>query len=130
MKKKTYKLCYLEGNKAIFTDNFEHQSGDDWNDRPYEDNAEYPNDYYTEDGMDYPIELKTLFFETSKYGHDWMEKQPRDIGSFSVDEINRGAVAWLSTEKYSILGGTTLEDFINTIESNGGIIYEPKRKNK
>ena len=130
MKKKTYKLCYLEGNKAIFTDNFEHQSGDDWNDRPYEDNAEYPNDYYTEDGMDYPIELKTLFFETSEYGHDWMEKQPRDIGSFSVDEINRGAVAWLSTEKYSILGGTTLEDFINTIESNGGIIYEPKRKNK
>lgn len=130
MKKKTYKLCYLEGNKAIFTDNFEHQSGDDWNDRPYEDNAEYPNDHYTEDGMDYPIELKTLFFETSEYGHDWMEKQPRDIGSFSVDEINRGAVAWLSTEKYSILGGTTLEDFINTIESNGGIIYEPKRKNK
>lgn len=28
MKKKTYKLCYLEGNKAIFTDNFEHQYND------------------------------------------------------------------------------------------------------
>ncbi len=25
-----YKLCYVEGNKAWFTNNFEKQWGDDW----------------------------------------------------------------------------------------------------
>ena len=43
-----YKLCYVEGNKAWFTNNFEKQWGDDWNDSPYECNAGYPYDSWSE----------------------------------------------------------------------------------
>lgn len=45
---KEFKLCYVEGNKAWFTDNFENQWGDDWDDKPYEDNAGYPYDNWSE----------------------------------------------------------------------------------
>ena len=43
-----YKLCYVEGQKAYFTSNFEKQWGDDWNDRPYECNAGEPYDDWSE----------------------------------------------------------------------------------
>ena len=43
-----YKLCYVDGNKAWFTNNFEKQWGDDWNDRPYEHNAGLPYDHWSE----------------------------------------------------------------------------------
>lgn len=39
---KEYKLCYVEDNFAYFTNDFENQWGDDWNDRPYEHNAGEP----------------------------------------------------------------------------------------
>ena len=32
-------LCYVEDQSACFTDNFEGQWGDDWNDAPYEHKA-------------------------------------------------------------------------------------------
>lgn len=47
--KKEYKLCYVDGQKAWFTDNFEKQWGDDWNDKPYECNAEEPYDHWYEE---------------------------------------------------------------------------------
>ena len=52
MSEQDYKLCYIDGNKAYFTDNFKRQRGDDWNDAPYEHNAEPPYDHYYEDGQE------------------------------------------------------------------------------
>ena len=43
-----FKLCYVKGNKAWFTDNLEKQWGDDWNGKPYERNAEEPYDGWSE----------------------------------------------------------------------------------
>ena len=35
MTDKLYRLCYVSGNIMYFTDNFENQTGDDWDDAPY-----------------------------------------------------------------------------------------------
>lgn len=133
---KEYKLCYVEGNKAWFSDNFENQWGDDWNDRPYECNAEEPYDSWGEEiGEDeeekkiykyHKIKHKVLYFETN----DWMDERPCDIGRFSVEDINKQAVAWVHTSKYNILAGTTIEKFIEVIESNGGKIYLERGEEK
>lgn len=125
-----YKLCYIDGNKAWFTDNFEEQWGDDWDDRPYECNAGYPYDHWSElieDNPDifkrkwkhHPIKLKTLYFEVN----DWGDKRPHEMGNFSVKDINKGAVAWIHTDEYNIYAGTTIEEFIDIIEKHGGQVY-------
>ena len=133
---KEYKLCYVEGNKAWFSDNFENQWGDDWNDRPYECNAEVPYTSWSEKiGEDekgkpiykeHKIKHKTLYFEVE----DWIDKRPCDMGRFSVEDINKQAVAWVHTSEFNILAGTTIEKFIETIESNGGKIYLERGEEK
>lgn len=133
---KEYKLCYVEGNKAWFSDNFENQWGDDWNDRPYECNAEVPYTSWSEEiGEDekgkpiykeHKIKHKTLYFEVE----DWIDKRPCDMGRFSVEDINKQAVAWVHTSEFNILAGTTIEKFIETIESNGGKIYLERGEEK
>ena len=128
-----YKLCYVDGNKAWFTNNFEKQWGDYWDDAPYEHNAGNPYKHwyeeiphkppiYKKEYKEHPIKLKTLYFETE----DWSEQKPCDMGNFSVKDINKQAVAWIHTDKYNILAGTTIEDFIDIIEKHGGTIYLTK----
>ena len=128
--KKEYRLCYVDGQKAWFTDNFEKQWGDDWNDRPYECNAGEPYENWSElieDNEDifkrkykhHQIKLKTLYFEIN----DWSEQKPYDMGRFSVEDINKGTVAWVHTDKFNILAGTEIEEFIKIIKENGGKIY-------
>ena len=128
--KKEYRLCYVDGQKAWFTDNFEKQWGDDWNDKPYECNAGEPYENWSElieDNEDvfkrkykhHQIKLKTLYFETD----DWSEQKPCDMGRFSVEDINKGTIAWVHTDKFNILAGTEMEEFIKIIKENGGKIY-------
>lgn len=130
-----YKLCYIEGNKAWFTNNFEKQWGDDWNDRPYEHNAGEPyNNWYEEiphkppvygkQYKEHEIKLKTLYFEVN----DWSDKRPHEMGNFSVKDINKGAVAWIHTDNFNIYAGTTIEDFIDIIEKHNGKIYFPNKE--
>lgn len=128
--KKEYRLCYVDGQKAWFTDSFEKQWGDDWNDKPYECNAGEPYNSWSElieDNEDifkrkykhHQIKLKTLYFETD----DWSEQKPCDMGRFSVEDINKGTIAWVHTDKFNILAGTEIEEFIKIIKENGGKIY-------
>lgn len=130
MENKKFELCYIDGNKAYFTSNWEKQSGDDWNDRPYECNAgdPYKYDYSApEQGVEngvglYPeIELKELYFELPY----WV-KQPCDGGSFSVDEINRGDIAWLRGDDFNVHARTSYEDFIKIIKEHKGKIFLPE----
>lgn len=128
--KKEYRLCYVDGQKAWFTDSFEKQWGDDWNDKPYECNAGEPYENWSElieDNEDifkrkykhHQIKLKTLYFETN----DWSERKPCDKGRFSVEDINKGTIAWVHTDNFNILAGTEIEEFIKIIKENGGKIY-------
>lgn len=117
------------GLRAILRNN----GGDDWNDAPYEHNAGEPYDswgeliednelVYKRKYIEHPIEIKVLYFETC----DWSERRPCDgycNSPYSVEYINKGKIAWLSTDKYSIQAGTSLKEFIDTIKKHGGKIY-------
>jgi len=109
--------------------------GDDWNDRPYECNAGEPYDHWLEEMPHKPpvykktyerheIKHKILFFEVD----DWNDQRPCDMGRYSVEDINKQAVAWIHTDKFNILAGTTYENFIDILEKNGGTIYLPKEE--
>ena len=119
------------GRKHILQATLKSNGGDEWNDKPYEHNADRPYIHWSElveDNEDvlkrkwkeHPIELEEIFFET----HDWSERKPCDVGRFSVEEINRGAVAWVATDKFCIQAGTTMKDFIDIVTKNGGSIWK------
>ena len=138
MNKEEYKLCYIKDNKAWFTNDFENQWGDDWNDRPYEYNAGEPYDDWQElieDNEDifkrkwktHFIKHKTLYFEAVE--NIYIE-QPCDIGNYTVEEINKKLAPWIHTDNYDIFAETTYEEFIKIIIDNGGIIYVPKGINE
>ena len=129
MKNKKFELCYVDGNKAYFTNDWKHQWGDDWDDVPYEYNAERPYEHYYIDGKEYPIELKELFFE---FPEEWV-KLPCDThlnSPYSVEMINKGAIAWIVGNNFIIPAKTEYEDFIKIVQSNKGIVYVPLSKNK
>lgn len=133
-----YRLCYVKGNKAWFTDNMEKQWGDDWNDKPYEHNAGEPYDDWgelLEDNEDifkrkyeyHKIKHKVLYFETN----DWREQQPCDgylNSPYSVEDINNKIVPWIKGEGYEIYAGTEYEEFIKVIEDNGGTVYVSRKE--
>lgn len=133
---KKHKLCYIDGNKAWFTDNFEKQWGDDWDDAPYEHNAEQPYDHWSElfeDNEDmfkrkfkhHPISLKALYFELPDYW-GYLPCDNFCNSPYSVKDINNHAVAWIHTEDFNIPAGISMEVFIDVIKNHGGIIYLPK----
>ena len=125
------KLCFIDETKncAYFTEKeVTEQYGDDWNDVPYEHNAEPPyeydyNDanYYAENGEYRKIKIAKVFFELPHFysvpctGHT--------NSPFSVETINKGVVAWLWTDNFKLFAGTTLNNFIKTIQDNDGKIY-------
>lgn len=127
MLNKKYELCYVDGNKAFFTNDWEHQWGDDWNDAPYEHNAGRPYTFFYKDKQEYPIKLKELYYE---FPTKWV-KLPCDdyINSpYSVEMINKGAIAWIIGDTFVIPAKTTYEDFIKIVEENEGKIYLLKER--
>lgn len=123
MNEQDYKLCYIDGNKAWFTSNFEKQWGDDWNDAPYEHNAGDPYRHYYKNEQEYPINLVELYFELPRY---WLYL-PCDHftnSPYSVEAINKGAIAWIHTDNFNIQAGTTAKDFVDIILKNGGSIWK------
>ena len=112
-----YKLCYVRDNIMYFTDDFENVHGDDFNDAPYECNAGTPyswSKYLTdEENKEYGhTHLRYLGF----YSEDVWIKEPCDYGYnsyFSVEDINKGAVAWLYCEEAGgLMAGATIEEAI------------------
>ena len=119
---KNFKLCYIEGNFAYFTtQDLTKQWGDDWNDAPYEHNAGTPYEPYKEGES----------WEIVKVAFDGDFETPADIAghnsSYSVEMINKGAIAWLtqrwSETKVSIHAGASIHQFISLIEIGGGTVY-------
>ena len=100
------------------------QWGDDWNDAPYEYNAERPYDTHYENGE--RIEHNILVVTGSVRSHNI--KFPRDWGGsnspFAVEDINAGCVAWAASwneksEPYgkylTLLAGDSVEKVIDTL---------------
>lgn len=112
-------LCYVQEPWAYFTIKMEGQWGDDWDGRPYECNAGEPYDYACK----------------VAYEGDFITPDEGYYNSpFSVDDINRGDIAWLrvawwSTKpKVALFAGATLAEFKEKVETAGGTIYEPTRR--
>lgn len=117
---KDFRLCYVSDAKAYFTTKpLSEQWGDDWDDAPYEHNAGEP--YYYDD-----CEIIKIFYEA-----DLEEPYGGKFNSvFSVEMINNGEIPWLRSPSYSekrikIMAGTTLEDFVDLIESINGHVFVP-----
>jgi len=97
------------------------QWGDDWDDRPYEYNAEIPYDDYYEDDMKVELNIIKVPF-WFPYDSGWEIRFPRDWGydnsPFSVQDINAGAVAWVfdSRTKTAIYAGCNPEEFFSKID--------------
>lgn len=115
------KLCYVQDNFAYFTtQELSEQWGDDWDDAPYEHNAGEP---YEGEGW----RIVRVGFDSGTL------KEARFLASFSVAQINSGAIAWLHTPSsrrtassfplLSVPAGVTIPEFKNIIWRSGGEIY-------
>jgi hypothetical protein len=137
---KNFKLCYIENGTAYFTtQDLDKQWGDDWDDAPYEHNAETPYgpsiSYYAdgrqeknpcdwnEDGTP-KWEIYCLKFES------WNLETPGSYGNspYSVKDINAGAVAWLyghdkENNTITINAGASIEEFKMKVKAVGGKIF-------
>ena len=101
--------------------------GDDWDDAPYEHNAERPYENYYIGEKKFPIEIKELYFE---FPYEWIKLPCDDFcnSPYSVEMINRGDVAWIRGDNFNIQAKTTYEDFIKIVEEHNGIVYLPKER--
>lgn len=130
-------LCYVSGPFAYFTTcPLDKQWGDGWGKTPYEHNAGSPYDWRE----DYDGKRGVPKFEISRVAWDGPFDTPADRAggnsAYSVQQINRGDVAWLAPERWlrpevkaeAIHAGTTLPEFIRKIEAAGGTVYLPRAK--
>lgn len=142
-----FKLCYVSSGSAYFTTKeLDKQWGDDWDDAPYEHNAGSPYTpcWHNEEGSEkYPCDCDLCKRDWNKDGSPKWEiveiKFEADLSEpcdghfnspYSVDSINAGAVAWLSSSQWTkdkvfIQAGCLIDDFIDKIESIGGEVYIP-----
>lgn len=141
---KDFKLCYIHGDTAYFTtQDVKTQWGDDWDDAPYEHNAETPYEpayHYYADGRTEKVdgdwnedgspkwEIYTLKFDCYR-----LETPASRWGNspYSVQMINAGAVAWLSgndkdNTPIAIQACTSIEEFKMKVKQSGGTIYVPE----
>lgn len=147
-----YKLCYVdfalgkaydEGNyewipfddedetihyKAYFTPiELKDQWGDDWDDSPYEYNAEEPYDDYCDNEGQHEINIYVVHFTVPKEVDETL-LTPRDfcVGRYgscvSVSQINSGMVAWMyaresykACDGFAIQAGITIYEFVKKI---------------
>lgn len=118
------RLCYVKENWAYFTtQEVTKQWGDDWDDAPYEHNAESPYEWRDDSDKEKWTITKVAF-----EGEFSVPCSDRTNSSFSVKEINHGAIAWLRPGTWSkhdviIRAGTTLDDFIVAVKKAGGKVY-------
>jgi hypothetical protein len=128
-----YKLCYIDDNWAYFTtQELVDQWGDDWNDAPYQSNAGDPYEY-----GDHDRKALKKPWRIYKLAWDSPELETPD-GEWSVERINSGACAWLSTSRWvkrdkvvNVHAGASIQKFTKAVIASGGMVYRPiKERNE
>ena len=134
-KQKEFVLCYIERPWAYFTTkDLSKQWGDDWDDAPYEWNAEEPYGPHERIDGDFDDNGNPLWLIERIAFDDFgeLETPAEKCGPnspYSVRDINSGACSWLASKSWStekkvaIPAGTSLWDFIKMIQSIGGKVY-------
>lgn len=98
--------------------------GDDWNDVPYEHNAGEPYDYwYDDDGTKHDIDLVKVYYDLDYKYWNYLPCDNFTNSPYSVEDINKQRIPWISTRDFTIPAGTTLNKFISTIEQYKGCIF-------
>ena len=122
------RLCYVDGGCAHFTTQpLDKQTGDDWNDAPYEHNAGDPYEWSERDGGP-KWEIHRRYWEGS---FSTPADDAMTNSRYSVDTINTGAVAWLrlhvqgASHDDHIWAGDTMSEFTRKILAAGGNVYAP-----
>lgn len=105
----TYQLCYVDHHIMYFTDNFQHQWGDDWND-PF-NNSEPPYEYEEDRGEECNRNCGRLkyigYLENGTY---WIRYAGAD-DNMSPESINKGRAAWMYTDETGgLMGGATMRE--------------------
>ena len=123
---------YIPGKQeyyAYFTPiDIDKQWGDDWDDAPYEYNAEPPYDDYYEGDTRVEIDIVRVPFNV--YHDGWHVRFPKDWGGsnslFCIKDINAGAVAWIfdGSSTTAICAGCNPEEFFKKLD-----IINEKHKN-
>lgn len=134
----TYKLCYVDNHWAYFTtQDLGKQWGDGWSGAPYEHNAGAPYRYSPtkhETGVGAVPNTEPRYdVAMVAYSGDLETPENRVGGNstYSVEMINAGAVAWLSTSRWHsgapvvIHAGTSYPEFVRLVQEAGGTVYEP-----
>lgn len=144
-----FKLCYVKDGTAYFTSGrLEDAWGDDWNDAPYEHNAETPYEpgvrhttqgkylpasEWTEEGVPRWQILRVKF---SDFRDDVIlpyEGYPEER-SWSVEQINKGSISWLRVRSYTreattvsdqLAAGATYPMFVDFVSRHGGVVWIP-----
>ena len=122
MKEKDFRLCYVRYNILYFTDNFENQWGDDWDDAPYEHNAGEPYDYDDEPTVDNTDRRGHIRYLAYMDWNFWIQEPKSGCHNsrYSVDDINNGAVPWLyCDEAGGLMAGATMEQAIAWLKKAG-----------
>lgn len=134
----TLRLCYVEGGWAWFTTaplvGNGRQWGDDWDDAPYEHNAGDPYEwaeYMGERGIP-EYDLLRVAWHAPQLEPPCELDHPNS--RWSVEQINAEEVAWLTDPMYGsrpriqrpvLLAGATVDEFVDSIEREGGQVYLP-----
>ena len=121
-----YRLCFVQNGIMYFTSDFENVWGDDWNDAPYEHNADPPYEKRNDEDEDTYIE------KIAYCSNDYECKEPSYgcgyNSSFSVEEINKGSIAWLRhDEAGNLMAGATMLEAIKWLKAAGvkwGILHD------
>jgi hypothetical protein len=115
-KDKEFRLCYVDDNVMYFTDNFKGIYGDDWDDTPYEHNAEPPYEWNDNESDEWNVEHHHGHIRKIAFEHHWYIRRPCDghlNSPYSVEDINKGAIAWLySDEAGGLMAGSTMDEAI------------------
>lgn len=116
-----YKLCYVKkeddySSYAIlyFTNDMKKQTGDDWDDVPYEHNAEEP---YEDETDVISVVVEHGFSELITPNFHYTNSP------YCVNDINEGVVPWITIQKDEqqslfIKAGATLKETIDLIKDN------------
>ncbi|WP_296653822.1 hypothetical protein [Paraburkholderia sp.] len=119
--KQRYRLCFVRDTWAFFTRlDLNRQWGDGWERAPYEQYAGEP--YAGEPGQILKLAFDGPLLRPESGAHG---------AAYSVETINAGHAPWLRTENYLvpkplfIMGGSTIEKFVEYVELVGGTVYAP-----
>lgn len=144
-----FKLCYVDAETAFFTSGSVADAwGDDWDDAPYQHNAEIPSEprvmssaqgEYLPAGEWTPVGVPKWQILRLKYSDLTSDVALPFEGygqakSWSVEQINKGDVPWFQVWSHGPAGsqvvdtlnaGATLLQFQSFITRHGGLVWVP-----